>query len=63
MDWTDKELNDAEESVVKMAEATGLADKEIVEVISDGFSMKYAYNLPERVKSLVDELRATFDAY
>ena len=37
MTWTDKQLNDAEEAVTKLTEATNLSDKEIVDVIADGF--------------------------
>jgi hypothetical protein len=32
MTWTDKELNQAEESVVSLSDATKLTHKEIVEV-------------------------------
>jgi hypothetical protein len=63
MTWTDKELNDAEEAVTKFVEATGLSEKEVVEVFADGLAMFYKGELPDRLYDLIDELRATFDAY
>jgi flavodoxin len=63
MTWTDKQLNDAEEAVTKLTEATNLTDKEIVDVIADGFAIKYKGKLPDNIYDLIDELRATFDAY
>lgn len=63
MTCTDKELNDAEESVTKFVEATRLSEKEVVEVFADGLAMFYKGNLPNRLRDLIDELRATFDAY
>jgi len=63
MTWTDEKLNAAEEAVVKLSEATDLTDKEIVDVIADGLAMKYKGKLPDNLYELVDELRATFDAY
>ena len=59
MTWTDKELNDAEEAVTKLTEATSLTEEEI----ADGFAMKYRGKLPDNIYDLIDELRATFDAY
>jgi hypothetical protein len=58
-----KELNDAEEAVTKFAESTGLSEKEVVEVFVDGLAMFYKGKLPNRLYDLIDELRATFDAY
>lgn len=63
MNWTYKQLNDAEEAIIKLTEATNLSDKEIIDVIEDGFIMKYEGNLPDDIYDLIDELRATFDAY
>ncbi len=63
MSFTDKQLNDAEEAVTKLASAINLTDKEIVEVIIDGLVVKYMGPIPDNINPLIDELRATFDAY
>jgi len=63
MTWTDKQLNDAEEAVVKFSEASGLSHKEVVNIIADGLDVKYNGKLPDVIYDLIDELRATFDAY
>ena len=63
MNWTDKQLNDAEEAIVKLSESTGLSLEEVVEIIADGFAMKYKGKLPDDKRELIEELRATFDAY
>ena len=61
MSLTNRQLNDAEEAVSKLAEASNLDDKEIVEIIADGFAMKYKGKLPAEISELIEELRATFD--
>ena len=63
MNWTSKQLNDVEESVAILSQATGLLEKEIVDVIVDGLAMKYKGKIPANFLDLIDELRATFDAY
>ena len=63
MAFTEKQINDAEEAVVSLTQATNLTDKEIVDVITDGFTMKYNGNLPKDIFDLIDELKATFDCY
>jgi hypothetical protein len=63
MHWTNKQLIDAEEAVTKLTEATNLTDEEIVNVIADGFAMKYHGKLPDSISELIEELRATFDVY
>jgi len=63
MTWTDKQLNDAEEAVVKFSEATEFSHKEVVNIFADGLELKYSGKLPDGIYDLVDELRATFDAY
>lgn len=61
MTWTDWQLNDAEEAVEKLSNATNLEFEEIIDVIHDGFSMKYKGSIPDHIYELIDELRATFD--
>lgn len=63
MNWTDKQLNDAEEAVTSFTKATGFSEKEVVNVIAGGLEMKYNGRLPDNIYDLIDELRATFDAY
>lgn len=63
MTLTNKQINDAEEAVIKLTEATNLSNREIIDVIADGFVMKYKGKLPHNIYDLIDELRATFDAY
>jgi len=63
MNWTDKQLNDVEEAVNKLSDATNLSEGEIIDIIEDGFSMKYKGRLPDDIYDLIGELRATFDAY
>ena len=63
MDWTSKELNDAEEGINSLVEATGLSDKEIIEILASGFAFEYKGRIPDKFRELLDELRATFDAY
>jgi hypothetical protein len=55
MAFTEKQINDAEEAVVSLTQATNLTDKEIVDVITDGFTMKYNGNLPKDIFDLIDE--------
>lgn len=56
-------LNNAEEAIISLAESSGESESEIVGFIVDGFNLKYNFNLPENVSELIDELRATFNAY
>jgi hypothetical protein len=63
MAFTERQINDAEEAVVSLTQATNLTEEEIVDVIADGFYMKYNGNLPKDIFDLIDELRATFDCY
>lgn len=63
MNITDTQLNDAEESVTKLAEATGLDPAVIVDVLNDGFSIRYRGKLSSHIHDIIEELRATFDVY
>lgn len=63
MDFTNKEVNDAEEAVVKLSEAFKISDKEVVHLLIYGFTVKYKSKLPTHVAELVEELKATFDTY
>lgn len=59
--FTDEQLNDAEEAVIMLSSAFGYSEKYIIDVLEDGFSSDGIIQL--RVEELIDELRATFDAY
>lgn len=63
MKWSYSQLNDIEEAIIKLSETTNLPEVEILEVIEDGFEIKYQGNLPNNIRNLIDELRSTFDVY
>jgi hypothetical protein len=62
MDFTNKELNDAEEAIIGLSNALGCSEKEVIDILEDGFFYKYAV-IPVKAELLIDELRAIFDAY
>lgn len=57
-------LHHAEEAVIHLAQAIGLPEEEIVKILSDGIGMYFGGAEPENIHiTIIDELRATFDAY
>ncbi len=63
MAYSNKELNAADEAVEKLVEVTKLTEREIIDVLENGFAMKYKGKLPSDIVELIDELRASFDVY
>jgi len=60
---TPKEMSYAEEAVEKLSEATRLTEQEIVQVMANGFDTMFSGVVPDALLELIDELRATFNAY
>lgn len=61
MNVTDHQLNIAEEAVIMLSQATGLTDKQIVNVLFSGFAMEGV--IDDDIKYIMEEIQATFDAY
>ena len=61
---SDKELNEAEESIIHLAKAFGLTDKEMVRVIADGIEERErSFNATPSSDYVIEELKATFSAW
>lgn len=59
-----KQMLNAEESVILFADATGLSEKEVVDIFVSGLTLHYRTSkFPDDISEIIDELRATFDAY
>lgn len=61
MNFTNKQLNDAEEAIIGLSSALGYSEKYIIDILENGLYSDGVILL--RVEELIDELRATFDAY
>lgn len=61
MNVTDHQLNIAEEAIIMLSQATGLTDKQIVNVLFSGFAMEGV--IDDDIKYIMEEIQATFDAY
>lgn len=62
MDFTNKELNDAEEAVIKLSSALSCSEKEVIDILEYGLLYKYGVTTT-KFDEIIDELKATFDAY
>lgn len=63
MNVTDHQLNEAEEAVILLSRATGLTEKQIVNVLFSGFAMEGKGVIDDDIRYIMDEIQATFDAY
>lgn len=58
---TDKQINEAEEAVIKLSFAFDKPEREIVRILSDGFNLNaYDFKPKENEKIIIDELENTF---
>lgn len=60
---SNKQLNDAEEGIVSLADALSITHKRVIDILEMGWEFDYGNYVPEELVEFIDEMRATFDAY
>jgi len=59
----DKQLNNAENSIIHIAEALGINEKKLIDIIEDGWKLNKENTDINKFTFFLDEMRATHDAY
>jgi hypothetical protein len=59
----DKQMANAEDAIIHIAEALGINEKKLIDIIEDGWKLNHVGTDSNKFTHFLDEMRATHDAY
>jgi len=60
---SDKEMANAEDAIIHIAEALGINEKKLIDIIEDGWKLNHLGTDSNKFTHFLGEMRATHDAY